>query len=208
MKKAIIGLICLVVIFFGIDMGMYLDHKAFLVMAYTGTCTANLHELVIAMDKLVNHTDESEPPFELRPEHTVSDLIREIVSRGDLSPERVCCKHGDGLPFLVFPVSASVFLKDNQAPRVPILMDRPDSHRESAFLMAMFRLYSWHWNKGKLANTSRVLYSDGSIETLTWEDAEKLIAEKSPRPISLPAEYQADLRAVREKALKFRNGKE
>ena len=208
MKKAIIGLICLVVIFFGIDMGMNLDHKAFLVMAYTQTCVVNLHELGIAMDKLVNHTDESEPPFELRPEHTVSDLIREIISRGDLSPERICCKHGDGLPFLVFPVSASVFLKDNHAPRVPVLMDRPDSHGESAFLMAMFRLYSWHWNKGKLANTSRVLYSDGSIETLIREDAEKLIAKKSPVPISLPAEFQSDLRAVREKALELRDGKE
>lgn len=208
MKKAIISLICFVVIFFGIDMGMNLDHKAFLVMAYTGTCTANLHELVIAMDKLVNHTNESEPPFELRPEYTVSDLIREIVSRGDLSPERVCCKHGDGLPFLVFPVSASVFLKDNQEQRVPVLMDRPDSHRESAFLMSMFRLYHWHWNKGKLAETSRVLYSDGSIGTLSREDAEKLIAAKSPVPISLPAEYQAELRAVREKALELRNGKE
>ena len=203
MKKAIFGLIGLVMIYFGIGMFMNLDHKAFLVKAYTQTCMVNLHELVIAMDKLVNHTEGSEPPFELRPEHTVSDLIREIVSRGDLSPERICCKHGDGLPFLVFPVSASVFLKDNQAPRVPILMDRPDSHRESAFLMSMFSLYHWHWNKGKLANTSRVLYSDGSIETLTREDAEKLIAEKSPVPISLPAEYQADLRAVREKALEL-----
>ena len=203
MKKAIIGLICLVVIFFGIDMGMNLDHKAFLVMAYTQTCVVNLHELVIAMDKLVNHTDESEPPFELRPEHTVSDLIQEIISRGDLSPERICCKHGDGLPFLVFPVSASVFLKDNQAPRVPILMDRPDSHRESAFLLAMFRLYPWYRYSGKLALTSRVLYSDGSIEVLTREDAEKLVAEKSPVPITLPVEFQSDLRAVHEKALEL-----
>ena len=200
MKKAIIGLVCLVVIFFGIDMGMNLDHKAFLVRAYTQTCVVNLHELGKAMDELVNHTDESEHVFELRPEHTVSDLIREIVSRGILSPVVVCCKHGDGLPYLVFPVSASVFQKDNQDQRVPVLMDRPDSHRESAFLMSMFRLYHWHWNSGKLALTSRVLYSDGSIETLNREDAEKLIAEKSPVPITLPAEFQSDLRAVREKA--------
>ena len=203
MKKAIIGLIGLVMIYFGIGMFMNLDHKAFLVKAYTSTCVANLHELGKAMDKLVNHTDESEPPFELRPEHTVSDLIQEIVSRGILSPEVVCCKHGDGLPYLVFPVSASVFLKDNKAPRVPVLMDRPDSHRESAFLLAMFRLYPWYQYSGKLALTSRVLYSDWSIETLTREDAEKLIAEKSPVPITLPAEFQSDLRAVREKALEL-----
>ena len=203
MKKAIIGLVCLVVIFFGIDMGMNLDHKAFLVRAYTQTCVVNLHELGKAMDELVNHTDESEPVFELRPEHTVSDLIREIVSRGILTPEDVCCRYGDGLPFLVFPVSATVFEKDNQDQRVPVLMDRPDSHRESAFLLSMFRLYHWHWNSGKLALTSRVLYSDGSIETLTREDAEKLIAEKSPIPITLPAEFQSDLRAVREKALEL-----
>ena len=203
MKKAIFGLIGLIMIYFGIGMFMNLDHKAFLVRAYTGTCVANLHELGKAMDELVNRTDESEPPFELRPEHTVSDLIREIVSRGIRSPEVVCCKHGDGLPYLVFPVSASVFQKDNQDQHVPVLMDRPDSHRESAFLMSMFRLYPWYRYSGKLALTSRVLYSDGSIETLTREDAEKLIAEKSPVPITLPAEFQSDLRAVREKALEL-----
>ena len=203
MKKAIIGLICLVVIFFGIDMGMNLDHKAFLVRAYTGECIIGLHRLGEAMYDLVNHADESEPAFELRPEHTVSDLIREIVNRRDLPVECICCRYGDGLPYLVFPESAAVFLKDNEAPRVPVLMDRPDSHRESAFLLSMFRLYHWHWNSGKLALTSRVLYSDGSIETLTREDAEKLIAEKSPIPITLPAEFQSDLRAVREKALEL-----
>ena len=208
MKKTIVGLIGLIMIYFGIGMFMNLDHKAFLVKAYTGTCVANLHELGKAMDELVNHTDESEPAFELRPEHTVSDLIREIVSRGNLPPEDVCCRYGDGLPYLVFPEPASVFLKDNETQRVPVLMDRPDSHRESAFLMAMFWLYHWHWNKGKLANTSRVLYSDGSIGTLSREDAEKLIAEKSPVPISLPAEYQAELRAIREKALARKNGEE
>ena len=208
MKKAIFCLIGLIMIYFGIGMFMNLDHKAFLVRAYTGECIIGLHRLGETMYNLVNHTDESEPAFELRPEHTVSDLIREIVSRGILSPEVVCCRYGDGLPYLVFPESASVFLKDNEEQRVPVLMDRPDSHRESVFLMAMFRLYSWHWNKGKLANTSRVLYSDGSIVTLSREDAEKLIAAKSPVPISLPAEYQARLRAVREKALNRKNGEE
>ena len=87
-------------------------------------------------------------------------------------------------------------------------MDRPDSHRESAFLLAMFRLYPWYRYSGKLALTSRVLYSDGSIEVLSREDAEKLIAAKSPVPISLPAEYQAELRAVHEKALARKNGEE
>ena len=208
MKKAIIGLICIVVIFFGIDMGMNLDHKAFLVRAYSDCCIGDLNRLGEFMYDLVNHPDESEPAFELRPEHTVSDLIGEIVNRGTLPPKDVCCKYGDGLPYLVFSEPASVFLKDNQEQRVPVLMDRPDSHRESAFLMSMFCLYHWHWNKGKLADTSRVLYSDGSIGTLSREDAEKLIAEKSPVPISLPVEYQAELRAVREKALARKNGEE
>ena len=208
MKKAIIGLVCLVVIFFGIDMGMNLAHQAFLVWAYTGECTIGLHRLGVFMYDLVNHTDDSEPAFDLRPEHTVSDLIREVVSRGILPPEVVCCKHGDGLPYLVFPVSASVFLKDNQALRVPVLMDRPDAHRESAFLLAMFRLYPWYQYSGKLALTSRVLYSDWSIETLTREDAEKLVAEKSPVPITLPADFQSDLRTVREKALELHGRQE
>ena len=208
MKKAIICLIGLVMIFFGLDMGMNLAHKAFLVRAYTGECTIGLHRLGVFMYDLVNHTDESETAFELRPEHTVTDLIREIVGRGNLPPEDVCCRYGDGLPYLVFPVSASVFLKDYEAPRVPVLIDRPDSHRESEFLMSMFRLYHWHWNKGKLANTSRVLYSDGSIETLTRKDAEKLIAEKSPVPITLPPEFQPNLKIVRELALERRNRQE
>ena len=208
MKKAIICLIGLVMIFFGIDMFLNLDHKAFLVNAYTGECIIGLHRLGEAMYNLVNHTDESESAFELRPEHTVSDLIREIVSRGNLPPESVCCRYGDGLPYLVFPELASVFAKDNEAPRVPVLMDRPDSHRESAFLMAMFRLYHWHWNSGKLALTSRVLYSDGSIETLSREDAEKLIAEKSPVPITLPPDFQPNLKIVRELALERRNRQE
>ena len=208
MKKAIFGLIGLVMIFFGLDMGMNLAHKAFLVRAYTGECTIGLHRLGVFMYDLVNHTDESEPAFELRPEHTVTDLIREIVNRGNLPPEDVCCRYGDGLPYLVFPVSASVFLKDNEAPRVPVLMDRPDSHRESAFLMAMFRLYPWYRYSGKLALTSRVLYSDGSIETLTREDAEKLIAEKSPVPITLPPEFHPNLKIVRELALERRDRQE
>ena len=208
MKKAIIGLVCLVVIFFGIDMGMNLDHRAFLVRAYTNDCIVGLNRLGEVMYDLVNHPDEAEPAFKLRPEQSVSDLIGEIVSRGTLPPKDVCCKYGDGLPYLVFSEPASVFLEDNEGPRVPVLMDRPDSHRESAFLMSMFSLYHWHWNKGKLANTSRVLYSDGSIGTLSREDAEKLIAAKSPVPISLPAEYQAELRAVREKALARKNGEE
>ena len=208
MKKAIFGLIGLVMIFFGLDMGMNLDHKAFLVRAYTGDCTIALHRLGVFMYDLVNHTDESGTAFELRPEHTVTDLIQEIVNRGNLPPEDVCCRYGDGLPYLVFPEPASVFLKDDEAPRVPVLMDRPDSHRESAFLMTMFWLYHWHWNKGKLARTSRVLYSDGSIETLTRKDAEKLIAEKSPVPITLPPEFQPNLKIIRELALERRNRQE
>ena len=208
MKKAIFGLIGLVMIYFGIGMFMNLDHKAFLVRAYTDECIIGLHRLGEAMYNLVNHTDESEPAFELRSEHTVSDLIREIVSRGDLPPEDVCCRYGDGLPYLVFPESASVFLKDNEAPHVPVLMDRPDSHRESAFLMAMFRLYPWYRYSGKLALTSRVLYSDWSIETLTREEAEKLIAEKSPVSITLPPEFQPNLKIVRELALERRDRQE
>ena len=102
----------------------------------------------------------------------------------------------------------NLFLKDNQALRVPVLMDLPDAHRESAFLMSMFRLYPWYRYSGKLALTSRVLYSDWSIETLTREEAEKLIAEKSPVPITISAEFQSDLRAVREKALELHGRQE
>ena len=187
MKKAIIGLVCLVVIFFGIDMGINLDLRAFLVRAYTGDCIVGLNRLGEVMYDLVNHPDEAEPAFKLRPEQSVSDLIGEIVSRGTLPPEDVCCKYGDGLPYLVFSEPASVLLtKYGPHNQVPILMDPPHAHDESKLTMFVCRLF--HMHSTDYAFTARVLYANGTIGTLTREEAEKLVAERSPVPITLVLE--------------------
>ena len=187
MKKAIIGLVCLVVIFFGIDMGMNLDHKAFLVRAYTDDCIVSLNRLGEVMYDLVNHPDEAEPAFKLRPEHTVSDLIREIVNRGTLPPKDVCCKYGDGLPYLVFSEPASVLLQEPEPhKRIPIVMDPPDAHNEGKWTMFICRLF--FSRSAEYAFTARVLYADGGIRILSREEAEKLVAEHSPVPFSFDHE--------------------
>ena len=194
MKKAIVGLIGLVMIFFGLDMGMNLAHKAFLVRAYTGDCTIALHRLGVFMYDLVNHTDESGTAFELRPEHTVTDLIQEIVNRGNLPPEDVCCRYGDGLPYLVFPEPASVLLtKYGPHDQVPIVMDPPDAHDESRLTMFICRLF--HMHSTDYAFTARVLYANGTIGTLSREEAEKLVAERSPVPINLDFEAKTEAKS-------------
>jgi len=64
--------------------------------------------------------------------------------------------------YLVFPVSASVVFDESLQPSVPIVMDLPGAH-------------------GKFG--TNVLYSDGTVNPLTTEEAEKLVAEQSPVPL-------------------------
>ena len=124
--------------------------------------------------------------FDLPPEWTVADLIREAVRKDRQSPlplpdksficrnvrdERVFLVRRRRMevdaPYLVFPVSASVVFDESQQP-VPILMCPPGAHG------------------GKRG--SMVLYSDGSQKCLTAEEAEKLVAEQSPVPLEIESE--------------------
>ena len=128
--------------------------------------------------------------FDLPPEWTVADLIREAVRKDRQSPlplpdksficrnvrdERVFLVRRRRMevdaPYLVFPVSASVVFDESQQP-VPILMCPPGAHG------------------GKRG--SMVLYSDGSQKCLTAEEAEKLVAEQSPVPLEIEFETGHD----------------
>jgi hypothetical protein len=121
--------------------------------------------------------------FELPPEWTVADLIREAVGKERLAsspiPEKnYFCRdvrrggREDVLqPYLVFPAPASVVFDDSLQPPVPILMCPPGAH-------------------GKLG--SSILYSDGSVRRLSAENAEKLVAEKSPVPLKIDFESKPE----------------
>ncbi|MBO7089397.1 MAG: hypothetical protein J6W70_05785, partial [Lentisphaeria bacterium] len=49
-------------------------------------------------DPSASGQDTQEPPFELRPEHTIADLIREALARGLLREEDLRCRWGEGHP--------------------------------------------------------------------------------------------------------------
>ena len=131
--------------------------------------------------------------FELPPEWTVADLIREAVRKNrhsshPLQKDEIICRNVRkvrvrAFPFLrrrrvevdasylVFPAPASaVFDKSLQQP-VPILMCPPNAH-------------------GKFG--SIILYSDGSTKPLTPEEAERLVAEHHPKPIKFQVDSTAE----------------
>ena len=185
------------------------QHRAMVTYLYTGDCIQQLDFIDEAMLYLVTgdcingsyrsrfETDDREPPFEIRPEHTAADLIREALRRDLLEGKDVCDMRGDRQPYLVFPVPASWLWHDyfvkkgirepskDVPEKTPVLMDRPGAHMESAKLMMIYRVFSL--KKGlSAALSSRVLYSDGSIGVITREEAEKLILEHAPQPIDFP----------------------
>ena len=129
--------------------------------------------------------------FELPPEWTVADLIREAVRKDRQSPlpapekdficrnvrdERVflvrCRRVEVNSPYLVFPVPASVVFDESLQEPVPILMCPPGAHG----------------NK----RGSMILYSDGTTKAMTSEEAEKLVAEHSPVPLEIDFEPPAE----------------
>jgi len=131
--------------------------------------------------------------FELPPEWTVADLIREAVRKdrqGDhpLEEKYYSCRNIRRVrvhafpylrreraevyrPYLVFPAPASVVFDESLRQPVPILMCPPGAH-------------------GKYG--SRVLYSDGSTKNLTAEEAEKIVAEQSPVPLTIEFESEPE----------------
>ena len=91
-----------------------------------------------------------------------------------------------GEPYLVFSEPASVLLEENPHNRIPIVMDPPHAHDESKSLTFVCRLFLRRGTE--YAFTARVLYADGGIETISREEAERLVAERHPVPMRLSAE--------------------
>ena len=135
---------------------------------------------------------EGDIPPEITQDTTILDLIQEAVRRRDLGSERLCCPYSKR-PYLVFPVPASVLLQpDDPQHRIPIVMDSPDSHMETDFRVKLFMGRDSHTGK-KYHLTARVLYADGSVGTISMEDAEQLVSKYSPVPVSLtPAQAEKD----------------
>ena len=147
--------------------------------AYRANCAANQRHIYKHMCEV-----PGEEGFELPPEWTVADLIREAVRKDRQSPhptpekDFICRNVRDervflvrrrrmevDVPYLVFPASASVVFDESLQEPVPILMCPPGAHG------------------GKRG--SMVLYSDGSQKCLSTEEAEKLVAEQSPVPLEI-----------------------
>ena len=160
--------------------------------AYRANCAANQQHIYKLMGEV-----SGEEGFELPPEWTVADLIQAAVRKdfqlNQPRPGESVAEMGRRLEkdylcrsvhyerkfpylrrkrtetiqqYLVFPVPASAVLDGSLQPPVPILMCPPGAHG------------------GKRG--SMVLYSDGSANCLTSEEAEKLVAEQSPVPIKIP----------------------
>ena len=185
------------------------EHRSIVTYLYTTECVSQLDKIDEAMYYLVTgdcindsyrsrfENNDREPPFEIRPEHTVSDLVREALRRDLLEEQDVCDRYGGRQPYLVFPVPASWMWHDyfvekglrepseDVPEKVPVLMDRPGAHMESAKLMMIYRIFTLRIGLSA-ALSSRVLYSDGSIGVISREEAEKLVSELSPEPIEFP----------------------
>ena len=133
-------------------------------------------------DPSASGQDAREPPFELRPEHTVADLIQEMLARGLLREEDLRCRWGEGHPpYLVFPLPASVLVMEHDPKnRIPILMELPEFHRKSE---TFYKICQWLSGKDKYNDSPRVLWADGGAGIISVEEAEKLIKEHPPEPI-------------------------
>ena len=176
------------------------QHRAFHAHLYATRCTATLRGHIGEILHCMARPDEepeiwqevNETPPEITPDMTVADLIREALRREFLIEKDLCCPHSKR-PYLVFPVPASVLLQpDDPQNRIPIVMDCPDSHMETDFRVKLFMGRDSHTGK-KYHLTARVLYADGSVGTISKEDAEQLVSKYSPVPVSLtPAQAEKD----------------
>ena len=84
--------------------------------------------------------------------------------------------------YLVFPVPASAVLDGSLPQPVPILMCPPGAHGGKRGSMV---LYSDGSQQCLTAEEAEKLVSDGSENNLTKEEAEKLAAERSPVPLEI-----------------------
>ena len=133
-------------------------------------------------DSSASGQETQEPPFELRPEHTIADLIREMLARGLLREEDLRCRWGEGHPpYLVFPLPASVLVMEHDPKnRIPILMELPEFHRKSE---TFYKIWQWLPGKGGYVSSPRVLWADGGAGIISMEEAEKFMKEHPPEPI-------------------------
>ena len=148
--------------------------------AYRAKCASNQRQIYKLMTEV-----SGEEGFELPPEWTVADLIRDVVRKNHQSlcsliqEKDFICRNVRyereylvrrrrvevDAPYLVFPVPASVVFDKSLQEPVPILMCPPGAHGDK--------------------RGSMVLYSDGTTKAMTSEEAEKLVAEKSPVPLEI-----------------------
>ena len=148
-------------------------------------------------DPSASGQDTQEPPFELRPEHTIADLIREVLARGLLQEKDFRCPHGEGHPpYLVFPLPASVLVEEYAASavrdpksRIPIVMELPEFHRKSE---TFWKIWQWLPGKDEYNSSPRVLWADGGAGIISMEEAEKFMAEHPPVPIEFPSATSPD----------------
>ena len=184
-----------------------IEDRARLNKRYSFDCISRLSQIGKGLYYLVNPDrkddpsasgqDKPEPPFELRPEHTVADLIQELMARGLLREEDFRCKWGEGHPpYLVFPLPASVLFEEHAASavrdpksRIPIVMELPEFHRKSE---TFWKIWRWLPGKDEYNSSPRVLWADGGAGIISIEEAEKLISELPPEPIKLDIEIQPE----------------
>ena len=115
----------------------------------------------------------------ITPDTMVSDVILAALRDREIDEKHLFCTR-DGRSYLVFSAPASVLRLEREMEHIPIVMDRPDAHEEGAFVTMAFRLI----RKEDPVN-ARVLYSDGTLEVISREEAEKLVAEQHPVPLEL-----------------------
>ena len=173
------------------------QHHAFHAHLYATRCTATLGGHIGRVLYNMARPDEDpefwqgvmEPLPEITPDMTVADLIREALQRKFIPEEELCCPYSKR-PYLVFPAPASVLLQpENPQHRIPIVMDCPDSHMETDFMVKLFMARDSHTGK-KYHLTARVLYADGGVGTINMEEAEELVSKYSPVPIEIAQEAQ------------------
>ena len=170
------------------------QHRAVHARINTVACTArlgNIGEILYCMARPDEEPEVwqevNETPPEITPDMTVADLIREALRREFITGNDLCCPYSKR-PYLVFPVPASVLLPpDDPQQRIPIVMDCPDSHMETDFMVKLFMARDSYTGK-KYHLTARVLYADGGVGTISMEEAEQLVSKYSPVPLELKPE--------------------
>lgn len=116
------------------------------------------------------------------------DLIQECLRRGLIKNNDICCPHSRKnflvVSFPAFKFASIPWAEENkgfmdETSVIPVVIDQPNSHSYSRLWLFIFKLL----NHGNSPLTVPVLYSDGSVRTLSKEDAEEIILKYCPIPI-------------------------